>query len=943
MAMVMEMVEETMVAPTKDLWHVDLETLTELYATSLFIGKALTWRNTQVQARGQDIANAMAWNDFKALLTTKFCPRNEIENLEGEFWNHLIVSESGTLAKAGEKRKERDEQYRKRVGKDKKKLKGSRVCYNCPKDVSQWPIDCRTPDYGMERPIRVVRQEMGKELVYEDPNVMTVEFRIDLIPGAMPVEKSPYRLEPLEMQELSKQLQELQDKEFIRPSHSPWGASILFVKKKDGSFHMSALLPKIDINLVIIKLRVHDEDISRTGVGFFARLELHVEELKIVKSSIDDPPELELKDLHSHLEYAFLEGADKLPVIIAKNLKEDVKVQLSKGFKVTEADSLVNSPPYQEFDVIIRDKQRSREVSSQESTVFTTSEKSHQDVLKNKNYQNIPLETLDDPYLFRIGVDQVIRRCVLAKKLLTSSQLAIMDPLGDIMVLTTEEDYFSEWVEEKALPTNDARVVVKFLKSLFSRFGAPRAIISDRGTYFCNDQFAKVMLKYGVTHRLSTAYHPQTSGQVEVSNRGLKRILERTVGENHVSWSDKLDDALWAFRAAFKTPIGCTPYKLVYEKACHLPIELENKAYWALKHCNFDLKTAGDHRKVQMNELNELRDQAYENSLIYKEKTKRIHDSKIKNRVFNVGDRVFLFNYRLKIFSGKLKTRWTGPFTVVAFKDARTVGVISRVAIQGIYSAKSLTIGSASFVCQEEGWITNALETRYGHFEFTVIPFGLTNALAVFMDLMNRVCKLYMDKFVIVFIDDISIYSKMKEDHENHLRLMLDLLRKENLYAKFSKCEFWLQETFHRNSPRLLKHSYVVTLEESKYEFGEKWKKLFKLKDNLCNATKIGRYPNGVEDFAVYCDASNQGLGCVLMQRDKVIAYASRQLKIHKKKYTTRDLELGAVVFVLKIWRHYLYRKKSVIYTDHTSLQHIFDQKELNMRQWRWLELLEMK
>ncbi|GJX70045.1 reverse transcriptase domain-containing protein [Tanacetum coccineum] len=145
-------------------------------------------------------------------------------------------------------------------------------------------------------------------------------------------------------------------------------------------------------------------------------------------------------------------------------------------------------------------------------------------------------------------------------------------------------DYLSKWVKAKALPTNDAQVV---------------------------------MLKYEVIHHLSTAYHPQTSGQVEVSNRGLKRILERTVGENCASWFDKLDDALWAFRTAFKTPIGCTPYKLVYEKACHLPIELEHKAYWALKHCNFDLKTAGDNRKVQMNELNELWDQAYENSLIY--------------------------------------------------------------------------------------------------------------------------------------------------------------------------------------------------------------------------------------------------------------------------------------------------------------------------------------
>ncbi|GKD95826.1 reverse transcriptase domain-containing protein [Tanacetum coccineum] len=172
------------------------------------------------------------------------------------------------------------------------------------------------------------------------------------------------------------------------------------------------------------------------------------------------------------------------------------------------------------------------------------------------------------------------------------------------------------------------------------------------------------MSKYGVTHRLATAYHPQTSGQVEVSNHGLKRILERTVRENHASWCDRLDDALWAFRTAFKTPIVCTPYKLMYGKSCHLPIKLEHKAYWALKHANFDLKPAGDHRKLQLNELNELRDQAYENSLIYKERTKKLHDFKIKNCIFNVYDRVLLFNSRLKIFSGKLKTHGSGPFTI---------------------------------------------------------------------------------------------------------------------------------------------------------------------------------------------------------------------------------------------------------------------------------------
>nr|GFB97456.1 reverse transcriptase domain-containing protein [Tanacetum cinerariifolium] len=163
---------------------------------------------------------------------------------------------------------------------------------------------------------------------------------------------------------------------------------------------------------------------------------------------------------------------------------------------------------------------------------------------------------------------------------------------GNKYILVTV-DYLSKWVEAKALPTNDARVVVKFLKSLFSRFGTPKAIISDRGTHFCNDQFSRVMVKYGVTHRLSTAYHPQISRQFKVTNRGLKRILERTVGENRASWSDKIEDALWAFRTAYKTSIGCTPYRLVYGKACHLPLEFEHKAYWALKHTNFDLRIAG--------------------------------------------------------------------------------------------------------------------------------------------------------------------------------------------------------------------------------------------------------------------------------------------------------------------------------------------------------------
>ncbi|GJZ21810.1 reverse transcriptase domain-containing protein [Tanacetum coccineum] len=157
-------------------------------------------------------------------------------------------------------------------------------------------------------------------------------------------------------------------------------------------------------------------------------------------------------------------------------------------------------------------------------------------------------------------------------------------------------DYVSKWAEAQALPTNDARVVITFLKKLFCHFGMPKALISDRGTHFCNKIMERTMKRYGVNHRFSTSYHPQTSGQVENTNRALKRILEKTVKDNPAIWSRKLDDALWAFRTAYKTPTGTTPYKLIYGKNCHLPFEIEHRAYWALKNCNPDLIAAGEKR-----------------------------------------------------------------------------------------------------------------------------------------------------------------------------------------------------------------------------------------------------------------------------------------------------------------------------------------------------------
>ncbi|KAJ9542729.1 hypothetical protein OSB04_029235 [Centaurea solstitialis] len=301
------------------------------------------------------------------------------------------------------------------------------------------------------------------------------------------------------------------------------------------------------------------------------------------------------------------------------------------------------------------------------------------------------------------------------------------------------------------------------------------------------------------------------------------------------------------------------------------------------------------------------------------------------------------------------------------------------------FSKIDLRSGYHQLKVREEDVHKTAFRTRYGHYEFVVMPFGLTNAPAAFMDLMNRVCRPLLDRSVIVFIDDILIYSKTKEDHVEHLREVLEILRKEQLYAKFSKCDFWLQEVqflghlVHREgikvdpakveavmkwetpkSPSKIRSflglagyyrrfiqdfskvavpSTKLTRKNVSFVWGEEQQSAFEtLRQKLCEAPVL-TLPEGVEDMTVYCDASYHGLGCVLMQRGKVISYASRQLKTHVVNYPTHDLELAAVVFALKIWRHYLYRVKCTIYTDHKSLRYFLDQPNLNMRQRRWLDV----
>nr|GEV11129.1 putative reverse transcriptase domain-containing protein [Tanacetum cinerariifolium] len=288
------------------------------------------------------------------------------------------------------------------------------------------------------------------------------------------------------------------------------------------------------------------------------------------------------------------------------------------------------------------------------------------------------------------------------------------------------------------------------------------------------------------------------------------------------------------------------------------------------------------------------------------------------------------------------------------------LNIISYAKTQSVYSKIDLRSSYHQLRVREQDVSKTAFRTRYGHYEFQVMPFRLTNAPTVFMDLMNQVCKPYLDKFMIIFIDDILIYSKDEKKHKEHLKAILELLKKEELYAKFSKCEFWIPKVqflghvinsqgihvdptkFIEGFSKIAKTMTKLTQKGVKFDWGEKQEAVFQLlKQKLCSALILA-LPEGSEDFVVYYNVLHKGLGAVLMQRENVIAYASCQLKIHEKNYTTHDLELGSVVFALKIWRHYLYGTKCTVFTDHKSLQHILDQKELNMRQRRWLELLSV-
>ncbi|GJV65415.1 putative reverse transcriptase domain-containing protein [Tanacetum coccineum] len=721
------------------------------YAASCFVNKALTWWNTQVQARGREAAIGMSWNDFKALLVEEFCPSNEMEKLENEFWNHTMVGANHVA-------------YTDRFHELAKLV---------PHLVTPESSRIKRYIHGLAPQIRGMLRATQPTTIQSA--ILTAGILTDEVVRCGTLTKGNDKRK--EMEESSRQGSTWKDNK----------------KSKTGSGYVATFPPKSD------------------NVNTYP---------KCAKCYTFHPENAPCKLCYNcqkpghftrHCWAPFRQVAPVNAVKIGHN-------QMA-CYECGSLDHLCYDCP--------KWKQATGPVRNPLALKGNKNTRNNRNQARGKSFNGNVVEALQDP------------------KVMT-------------------------------------------------------------GTFSLNNQFATVLFYSGADFSfISTEFAPLLNVEPCILNHGYAIEIAdgKSVEVDTVIRDCKLELGNYLFTIDL-IPLGHGSFDVIvgmdwlsknkavivcHEKVVEIPIDEGGDNFEAWEH----LSGLPLQRQV------EFRIDLVPGATSIAKSPYHLEPSKMQE---------------LELNKLTVKNRYPLPMIDDLFDQLQGACYFSKIDLRSGYHQLHVHADDIP---------KTAFRTRYGHFEFTVMPFGLTNAPAVFMDLMNRVCKPYLDKFVIVFIDDILIYSKTKEEHKVHLKLVLELLRKEKLRAKFS-----IAKRFIANFSKIAKPLTSLTQKNQKYEWGEKKEEAFQtLKNNLCDAPILS-LPDGIEDFVVYCDASNQGLGCVLMQRGKVIAYASRQLKSHEKNYTTHDLELGAVVFALKTWRHYLYGTKSVIYINYKSLQHIFDQKE---------------
>ncbi|GJX77150.1 putative reverse transcriptase domain-containing protein [Tanacetum coccineum] len=791
------------------------------YAASSLVNKALTWWNTQVQARGRVAAMAMTWNDFKALMVEEFCPSNEMEKLENEFWNHKMVGANHAA-------------YTDRFHELAKLV---------PHLVT--PESSRIKRYiaGLAPEIRGMLRATQPTTIHNA--ILKAGILID---------------EAISCGTLTKGSDK---RKGVKESSKTGGSWKDNNKAKTGTGFVATTPPRNEIVSSSSKCgkcyTFHPEN-RPCNVCFNYQKPVHyardcqapirqVDPVNAVGMSNNSRVCYEcgspnhFRNTCPKLNRAPGQIRNQLALEGSRNNRSNGNQVRGRAFNVNvNAMEAVQDPNVvtgmfslnDHFVTVLFDSRVDFSFISTEFAPLLNVKPS----IVNPGYV---IEVADGK---KVEVNRIIRDCKLE---LESSLFSInLIPLGhgsfDVIV---GMDWLSQHkavivCHEKVveIPVEDGRIL---------RVHGERAV--------------------GITKALKSAKEDEP----KLSDISVVREFEDVFPEDLSGLPPQRQVEFRIDLVPGVTPVAKSPYRLAPSEMQELSgqlQELQDKGFIRPSHSPwgapvlFVKKKDGSLRMcIDYRELNKL----------------------------------------------TIKNRYPLPRIDDLFDQLQGSRYFSKIDLRSGYHQLRV---------HEDDIPKTAFQTRYGHFEFTVMPFGLTNAPTVFMDLMNRVCKPYLDKFVIVFIDDILIYSKTKEDHEVHLGLVLELLRKEKLYAKFSKCEFWLQEVHFLghvvNQNGIHVDPIKIEAKNQKYVWGVEQEEAFQtLKNNLCDAL-ILTLPNGVADFMVYCDASNQGLGCVLMQRGKVIAYASRQLKTYDKNYTTHALELGAVVFALKTWRHYLYRTKSL-------------------------------